>query len=151
MASSKNESKITLPSFRNALSFASGDFYGGSTTLSASFSNHKSSFLGYKMVNPWHLGGTRYNVGVNLTALVRFTPSGGLNLPPRYRLGCHGLTYTSLYFLLIVKNNLLERNYICKLPFIAPYSQFQKLSSIPLFDAYLKCKVVKLAIIRDFG
>ena len=39
----KNARKITLPSFSNALSFATGDFYGGSTTLSASFSNHKSS------------------------------------------------------------------------------------------------------------
>ena len=52
MASSKNARKITLPSFSNTLSFASGDFYGGSTTLSTSFNNHKSSFLGYKMVNP---------------------------------------------------------------------------------------------------
>ena len=45
MSLSKNARKITLPSFSNALSFASGGFYGGSTTLSASFSNHKSSIL----------------------------------------------------------------------------------------------------------
>ena len=51
------------PSFSNALSFASGDYYGGSTTLSASFSNHKSSVLELPglqnlMVNTWQLGST---------------------------------------------------------------------------------------------
>ena len=45
MVSLKNARKNILPSFSDALSFASGDFFGGSTTLSASFSNHKSSIL----------------------------------------------------------------------------------------------------------
>ena len=37
-----------------------------------------SSFLGYKMVNPWHLCSIRdITSGVNFTALVCFAPSGG--------------------------------------------------------------------------
>ena len=49
-----NDRHITLPSFSNALSFASCGFYGGSTTLSALLTIRAvfSSFLGYKMVNP---------------------------------------------------------------------------------------------------
>ena len=98
MASSKNARKIILPSFRNALSFASGDFYGGSTTFRAL---RLVTIRAASWATKWLTHGTsavrNTTSGVTFTALVRFAPSGGKVNPLgyiAYRLGCHGLTYT---------------------------------------------------------